>query len=203
METSHLRCVDQLDFRNNRKQLLGSYLLRFLGAFLFGFLFQYFLNVFRTDLGLAALLNIEIEGIAAVWSVFLLILNVILVLYLHELVHAAVYYASSGQAPRLGMRGLVIFAAAPDKLISRRAMLINAWAPFVVISLLGFGLMIFVPEPFLSWVFIPTLVNAAASGGDFMVVYFVLKQARHTLYRDVGDIISAMEKLPYPKKAAG
>lgn len=145
---------------------------------------------------MSELLSIKIMGVSAIWSVFLLILNVILVLYLHELVHAAVYCISSGQKPRIGMRGLVIYAAAPDKLVSRTWMLINAMAPFVVISLMGFFLMLSVPEQLLSWVFIPTLVNAAAAGGDFMVVFFVLKHSRETQYQDVGDIISALEVNP-------
>ncbi len=203
MKTAYLQVTDQLDFRNNRRQLLGSYLLRLAGVFLFGFLFQYLLNTLRGEFSMATLLNIEIEGVGAVWSILLLILNVLLVLYLHELIHAAVYYFGSGQSPRIGMRGLVIFAAAPDKLISRNVMLINAWAPFAVISLMGLVLMQSVPEQALSWVFMPTLVNAAAAGGDFMVVYFVLKHSRQTQYRDVGDIIDALEKRPVVEQKAG
>jgi hypothetical protein len=49
----------------------------------------------------------------------------------------------------------------------------------------------------------PTLVNAAAAGGDFMVVYFVLKHSRQTQYRDVGDIIDALEKRPVVEQKAG
>lgn len=199
MDTTHFQVIDHLDFRNNRKQLIGSYVLRFTGIFFFGFLFQFLLNVFRGEFSIATLVSIEIEGLAALWSIVLLVLNIVLVLYLHELVHAAVYYFSSRQTPRIGMRGLVIFAAAPDKLISRNVMLINAIAPFVTISLLGFGLMLSVPEQALAWIFILTLVNAAASGGDFMVVYFVLKHSPQTQYRDVGDIISALKSLPVIK----
>lgn len=200
METASLQVSDQLDFRNNRKQLIGSYVLRFAGGFFFGLLFQYLLNTLRGALSMAALLSIQIEGLAAIWSIFLLTINTFAVLYLHELVHAAVYFFSSRQKPRIGMRGLVIFAAAPDKLISRNVMLINALAPIFIISLLGFGLMLSVPEQVLPWVFIPTLVNAAASGGDFMVVYFVLKHNPQTQYRDVGDIISALESWPVMKQ---
>ena len=200
MDTTHLQVIDQLDFRNNRKQLIGSYVLRFSGVFFFGLFFQYLLNVVRGEFSLTTLGSIEIEGVAAVWSIILLVLNIVLVLCLHELVHAAVYYFSSRQTPLIGMRGLVIFAAAPDKLISRNVMLINALAPVFIFSLLGFGLMLNVPEQALAWVFIPTLVNAAASGGDFMVVYFVLKHNPQTQYRDVGDIISALESWPVMKQ---
>jgi hypothetical protein len=56
--------------------------------------------------------------------------------------------------------------------------------------------MLNVPKEALSWIFIPTLVNAAAAGGDFMVVFFVLKHSRETQYQDVGDIISALEVRP-------
>ena len=203
MHTTPLQVIDQLDFRNNRRQLLSSYLIRLAGVFLFGFLFHYLLNTIRGEFSMATLLNVEIERVGAVWSILLLMLDIVLVLYLHELVHAAVYYLSNGQKPRIGMRGLVIYAAAPDKLISRNVMLINAWAPFIVISLLGFLLMLIVPEQALAWVFIPTLVNAAAAGGDFMVVYFVLKHSRQTQYRDVGDIIDALEVTSSHQRAAG
>lgn len=123
----------------------------------------------------------------------LLIVNVIGILFLHELTHAGFYYYTKRQMPEIGIRGFVIYAAAPNQVISRKEILINAIAPFIIISLLGFVAMTFFSPTIISWVFIPTLVNAAASGGDFMTIRFASKQSKTTYFNDVGDIIYALQ----------
>ncbi len=115
------------------------------------------------------------------------------VLYLHEMIHAAVFCFTHGQKPKIGMRGFVIFAAAPQQILTKNQVIVNAMAPFTIISIIGLSLVLFMPGSYFSWIFIPTLVNAAAAGGDFMTVYFVKKHPKTIRYNDVGDILYALK----------
>lgn len=184
--------IGTLDFRNNKSELLISYLLRLLGVVFFGYIFYLVANFLNNDTPFRELVSIEILGVAPIFSIFLCVVDVAFVLFLHELIHALVYYVTNKQNPRFGMRGWVIYAAAPNQLITKRNIIINALAPFVVISFLGLSLLTLVPVQFASWIFLPTLVNAAAAGGDFMVVYFALKHSKEIQYNDKGDIIYAL-----------
>lgn len=191
-----LKKVDALDFRNNKTQLIESYLLRMIGVVVFGMLFMLWISLITPNpsMKLETLLNIEIANLPPVVSILFIILDVILVLYLHELIHASVFYITHKQHPKIGMRGFVIFAAAPSHLLARHQLVINALSPFFVISTFGASILFFIPTDWIAWIFIPTVVNAAASGGDFMAVVWALRHDKHVVYNDDGDIITAYSK---------
>ncbi len=190
---TNLRQIDSLDFRNNKQHLLFSYVLRLIGVVLFGLLFLFITKAIKnsSEVSLLHLVNIQIPSVPAFVSILLVALDVILVLYLHELIHAAVVFITHKQKPHIGIRGFVIFAAAPDKILTKTQFIVNAMAPFTVISLIGVALIFLLPQPLLSWVFIPTVVNAAAAGGDFMAVIWALKQPPNAVFIDYGDTTNA------------
>ena len=190
----HYKTVDALDFRNNKGQLIISYLIRGAGILIFGCLLYAYVLVTQERVSFTQLISIEIAGIPAWGSILLLVVNISLVLYLHELIHASVFFLTHGQLPRIGWRGWTIFASAPEHVLSGRSLIINALAPFTIISAVGVILLGYVPLTYSPWVFIPTLVNAAASGGDFMAVWFVARQKQEIQFNDQGDIIYALEK---------
>ncbi|MFO7943893.1 MAG: metalloprotease family protein [Anaerolineales bacterium] len=68
-------------------------------------------------------------------------------------------------------------------------------APFTVISLLGLLLIAVLPPAVLAWVFIPTVINAAASGGDFLLIHWMRKQPAEARYEDTGDALTAYKPL--------
>lgn len=188
-----MTAIDTLDFRHNTSQLMVSYALRLVGVFVFGLLFVGWMSVIRPNLSTSVetLLNIKLANVPAVVSIVLLIVDVVVVLYAHELVHAVAFYMTHRQVPKIGMRGFVIFAAAPSHLLTRHQLVVNALLPLVVISLLG-GLALWaVPAPLIAWIWIPTVVNAAAAGGDIMAVAWAMKHEKNALYHDDGDIITA------------
>lgn len=194
-----LKQIDSLDFRNNKRQLIISYLLRLIGIVIFGLLFFFIVKNIKNNnlITLKNLLNIEIQSQSEVVSIILITVDVIFILYLHELIHALVFLLTHKQKPQIGIRGFIIFSAAPDKILTKYQLSINALAPITVITVIGFVLIYFIPQNNLSWVFIPTLVNAAASGGDFMTVVWVLKQPKKTKFIDVGDIITAYTEIKH------
>ena len=185
--------IDSLDFRNNKQQLILSYLLRISGVLIFGYLFFVIAeHLYKTDqVNFKKLFEIEIQSLPSIVSIILIIIDVVVVLYLHELIHAAVFYFTHKQKPKIGIRGFIIFAAAPNKILNKNQMITNAFAPFVVITLVGFLLMTLIPIDFSSWIFIPMVVNAAAAGGDFMTFYWILKQPKGAKFIDIGDITNA------------
>lgn len=185
--------IDKQDFRHDRSQLIFSYVFRMIAAIIFGALLYKYVGFIHEEADMKMLLNIELSNVPGVVSVILLVLDLILVLYIHELIHAGVYFSLRDQKPVIGIRGLIIFAAAPSQVISRKEILINAVAPLLLISTVGLVTMLFMPLRYISWIFIPTLANAAASAGDLMTIYFVMKQKAEVEFNDVGDIIYALK----------
>lgn len=185
--------ISTLDFRDNNQLVILSYALRALGAVIFGGLFYTAANTIHTEavLTFELLVNIAIAGVPDIVSIGLIVCAVIFVLGLHELVHASVFYVHIGAPPHIGIRGPIIFASAEGYLNARNAMIVNALAPFAVISVLGLLLMAVLPVSVLAWVFIPTVANAAAAGGDFMAVFWLLGLPRDTRIEDHGDLLIA------------
>ena len=186
---------DKLDFRNNKKQLRNSYLLRMSGLVLFGIMFFAIAQLHYNQLTVPKAFNLKIEGVHGFVSILLLIFDVVFVLYLHELVHASVFFATHKHKPQIGIKGFVIFAAAPNQILTKVQLITNALAPFTVISVVGIGLMLVIPIQHIAWIFIPTLVNAAAAGGDFMTVFFVKKYPKTYRYNDIGDILYVLKPI--------
>ena len=187
--------ISTLDFRDNQMLVIISYALRVLGAVIFGGLFYAAANAIHPDAGLTfeSLVTIAISDIPDIVSLGLIIFAVVFVLWLHELVHASVFYLHTGAPPRIGIRGPIIFASAKGYLNTRNAMIVNALAPFIVISVLGLLLMAIIPVTLLAWVFIPTVANAAAAGGDFMAVNWLIGLPHGTKIEDQGDLLIAYD----------
>jgi hypothetical protein len=188
-----LKKIDVIDFKNNKKQLISSYIYRGIGIVVFGAIFFLITILIHPNLSitLESFIGLSIPKISSIISIILIILDVIFVLYLHELIHALVFFISNGQKPKIGIRGFIIFAAAPEKLVKHNAMIINALSPFITISVIGIILISVLPTGVIPWIFIPTVINAAASGGDFMITAWIIKHKSNTVYQDDGDIITA------------
>ncbi|MDX1903835.1 MAG: DUF3267 domain-containing protein [Thermonemataceae bacterium] len=181
-----------IDFENNKLLLWQSYMYRVIGFLVFGLLFATILAKQKSiPLITSSFLDISLPIFQPFASIILISLDVILVLYLHELIHALVFYLSNRQKFTIGMRNGVIFAAAPEHLIAKRVMYINAFAPFVVISLLATIGLTFIKTDYIAWFYIPLVINAGASAGDFMIFIWMLQHKKTTLYKDKGGIIEA------------
>lgn len=188
--------ISKLDFRDNTQLMLISYGLRLIGAVVFSIAFYLIVQQMYPSqaVSLESLITIKLEGIPDIASIVLIIGAVVGVLWLHEMIHATVFFFHTGSSPQIGMRGPIIFASAVGYLNTRNAMIVNALAPFVVISLLGVLLMTVVPQQLLAWIFIPTVANAAAAGGDFMAVQWLLSLPKDSQIEDHGDVLIASQR---------
>lgn len=185
--------LDELNFGSDTGALVWSYALRLVGGVLFFFVFAQVARGVHPELPWvpSSFVEIGIPGIPGWVSVLLVVADVVVVISLHELVHASVFFFTEGAPPRIGVRGLIVYAEAPDYLSRRHAMIMNALAPFTVITALGVALIAALPVTALPWVFIATIVNAAAAAGDFMTVRFIVRQPRDALFHDTGDATTA------------
>jgi hypothetical protein len=145
----------------------------------------------NSDIGLKELISIEIKSFPTILSIILIVLDVVFVIFLHELIHASVVFLTHRQKPNIGIRGLIIYAAAPENVLTKAQFIMMALAPFVSISIIGCVLIFLVQQPFWPWIFIPIVVNAAAAAGDFMAVLWALKQAGNAKFIDEGDVTYA------------
>jgi hypothetical protein len=186
----------RLDFSADKSKLIVSYMIRLIGLFLFYYLFGGIITIIRPEIPFSfdTFLTISIANIPHWLSIIFIILVVMLVLYLHELVHASLFFLSQGVPPKIGINGPIIYAAASGYLNARSIMIINALTPFTVISVFGLILSAILPPSVLPWTFIPSAINAAAAGGDFIAVFWLIKLPAYAIIQDYGDILVAYEK---------
>lgn len=194
-EHQHATEISKLDFRDNKQLMLISYALRLIGAVAFSTVFYFIVQqLYPTQsISLESLITIKLEGGPDIISILLIVIAVVGVLWFHEMIHATVFFIHTGAPPHIGIRGPIIFASAVGYLNTRNVMIVNALAPFVVISMLGMLLLAVVPQGLLAWLFIPTVANSAAAGGDFMAVYWLLSLPKGSQIEDHGDVLIANE----------
>lgn len=187
----------KLDFRDNTQLMLLSYGLRIIGDVLFSILFFIIVQQIYTNdaIALESLITIKLINVPDIVSIVLIVIAIVSVLWLHELIHATVFFIHIGAPPHIGMNGPIIFSSAIGYMNTRNAMVINVLAPFIVISILGVLLMFIVPTSVLAWIFIPTVANPAAAGGDFMAVYWLLSLSDDTQIEDHGDVLIAYDPI--------
>lgn len=176
-------------------KVTASYFYRAIGIIVFTFLF-YFISVLLRNESSPALsnyLNIQINGLDVWLSYLFIIADVLIVLYLHELIHASVFFISSKVKPKIGIKGVLIFASSEGILYKKNIMILNALAPFFVITLFGLICISIINTQFLFWIFLPVVVNAAASSGDFMASNWLRSLPNDVLIEDKGYILTAYQ----------
>lgn len=108
----------------------------------------------------------------------------------HEALHGlAIRWA--GHNPRFGMKldKGVLYATAENALFPRNHFVIVALAPLVVMTLVGMGLMIAVPDTVGYYVGLVVALNAAGAVGDLWMTAVVLRYPPVALVRDEADSI--------------
>ncbi|MFW5713800.1 MAG: DUF3267 domain-containing protein [Brevefilum sp.] len=178
-----------LDLNKNVKLAIGLNLASLVLFVLFGVLFFGLLSLARP--GLMFEEDFVTSGLFASESIFtrflffaLLYLGMIV---LHEVVHGLFFWLFTKDRPKFGFRGLYAYAGAPDWYLAKWPYLIVGLAPLVLISVVGFIAMLFVP---IQWVF-PILffitLNASGAVGDIYAFFWILPMPNGILVQDIGD----------------
>jgi hypothetical protein len=111
---------------------------------------------------------------------------IVLVLPLHELIHGLAI-RHFGHKPRYGVKRFVLFATSDGALFRRAEFIRIALAPLAVITVIGGGLMLFLPPNVGSWVGWAVVVNAAGAIGDLWMTSVTLRYDPSVLIRDEED----------------
>jgi hypothetical protein len=161
--------------------IVGTVLLVFFGWFFFSLL-----RLIRPDYVNA--LNLLISGLGDVLKVIGALLAITLVMVvLHEGLHGLVFWLITRHRPSFGFRGYYAFAAAPGWYIPRNPYLLVSLAPFVLISVIGLGLMAVVPDGFIPPLLLLVSMNGAGAVGDLMVAGWLLVKPAYFMVQDYGD----------------
>lgn len=133
--------------------------------------------------------TLGLGGIVLIIAV--LIAATVVMVVIHEGVHAIGFWLITHDRPQLGFRGMYAFAGAADWYLPRMPYLFVALGPLVVITLAGLALILIVPEGLIPLLFFIIVFNASGAIGDLAVFGWLLTQPASTFIRDTGDAFSA------------
>lgn len=173
----------------NRNLIIGMNVTGVLLLFVFGWLFWGMAALLTPQL---FLLQLQIFFSAMRISTVLIIIG--LVVLLHELCHALLFWLFSRERPQIGFNLLYAYAAAPNWYFTRRQFVLIGLAPVLLLTLAGFLAMPWVSVVTTSHLVLALTVNAAGAIGDFIVVIWALGQPADILLRDEGTAVAAYKK---------
>ncbi len=108
-------------------------------------------------------------------------------IFLHEAIHGLFFWLFTGGRPKFGFRGFYAYAAAPDWFIPKQAYLIISLTPLVVISVVGFGLMLILPPAWVLPILLLVTMNASGAVGDLYAFFWLLLKPKGLYIQDFGD----------------
>lgn len=181
--------VAELNLSEDMKVLLllnfGSLVL----FVLFGVSFIWLLQALRPEIGAGiasfSLAFFDMDNFI-VWIVALLVIIFVMV-FLHEAIHGLLFWFFTGSRPKFGFKGAFAYAAAPDWYIAKPAYTVIGLAPLVVISLLGFAVLLAAPSQWILPVLLLITMNASGAAGDIYTIWWVLKKPESAMVQDFGD----------------
>jgi hypothetical protein len=180
----HYTLVWELDIKNGTRlniilQIAGLGWMLLAGALLTGGV-----NWIRPDLGHAIALA---EGFPALAILGLLLVNMIITISLHELVHGLFFWLFSKHPVHFGVGPGYAFAGMPGWFFPRGQYLLIGLAPLVLLSGLGLAACAIVPLSWLAAVLTGMIINAGGAIGDMYVCLRISREGPQALIKDTGD----------------
>ena len=189
INTGHIRKLEEIELlepEQLRPLALLSLLMLLIGAIFFGLLnyVAYTLQAHSTP------------GIKGGWSLLLWILiniiGYILILPIHELIHAAAFVLWGGK-PYFGAKlPYALYCGAKNQLFHRNQYFVVGLAPLVVITLAGIIFTLISPL-LASYTLFATIGNISGAAGDVWVVRRLLRRPRSILVEDTQSGYRAWE----------
>lgn len=188
-----LRRVGTLDPKGDKRARAISFAMRFFAVLVFVPLFA----------GVAMMIHPTVrDDPATLWTInggssspllayAVLVVEMVALLLLHEAIHLLVYRIGGVDSARLRIDGLTPTVGAEGWYTRRVAMIFNAAAPFFDISVVGVLLFLIVSPPRIAWVYIPVVVNAAVSVGDYITIAWLLLLPRGSWISGDGSALIA------------
>ena len=117
----------------------------------------------------------------------LLLLDVIVLVILHEGVHGLCFWLITGKRPVFSIGPGYAAAAAPQSLLAKKPYLITALSPLVVLTVLGLILIPVIPSGWLFYLGLFIVMNVSGAVGDLWVALSLLPRKEPLLIQDFGD----------------
>lgn len=178
--------IKDYDLRKNPKAMLA---LNGLGLILFivsGLLLQIYLSFVRPTGQEVPSFSVSNMGQVA-WIVLLLILDMVLMLLLHEGVHGFCFWRITGKRPVFSLGPGYAAAALPDTFIRRGPYMITALAPLIFLTFVGILILPFIPSGWVFHVGLIVVMNFSGSVGDLWVAAGLTRAPASVLVQDMGD----------------
>lgn len=176
--------LSTLDFSRNFRAVMTINILAILFFFVSGSFF------FRLSLFIRP--ELEDAGVIQGASILQLVTTFVLVLILHELVHALFFSLITGENPKFGLKGFYFYVAAPEWYIPKSAYLLINLAPILFISLIGLIVILFIPVNFVPLMLFSLAVNVASGTSDIFITGWLIRSPKKTLVNDSGNIFSLL-----------
>ncbi len=177
-----------VDFHKSRALALAVNLMGIILFVPFYLIFSYIaLRLFTTGQADLFLYHREFAD-ASGGQTALFLVAVLIVVALHEGIHGLCFFLCTGERPVFGFKSVFFYAGAPGWYIRRDCYLIVVLSPLVLITIIGFTLLSFVPESLASLVLLAFTANAAGASGDLWVAMKLLRTPRRTYVHDTGIV---------------
>ncbi|MDA3949781.1 MAG: metalloprotease family protein [Spirochaeta sp.] len=172
-----------IDLRNDKRTRNIVFFLRLFSVVFFVPLFAGVPLTFRYQAGFDPIYLWEfgLAGIPWLASFVLLGLAVYVVVVVHELLHAGALYAMGSRSVVFKIEGISPRSYDESTSLTRFGTLVYAATPFLVGSVVGVLFLLWVPDEYISWAFLPTVANGVISAADFVLVAWLMGVPRDGL----------------------
>jgi len=174
---------------NLRKNLRAMIILNLVGFTLFlaaAYLMPFYIRLVRPQD--SAGISGSISGFVEMGKfLFLLLLDVFLLIILHEGVHGVCFWLITKNRPKFFIGPGYAAAASPNSLISKKPYLVTALSPLVVLTVVGLILIPFVSSGWLFYLGLFVVMNISGAVGDLWVAGSILPLPTTLLIQDFGD----------------
>jgi hypothetical protein len=187
------RKTGEFDIKKDMRLLVKLNVAGF-GLFVLAIILLTIYNNFFHPSGGAA--GFEFSSVGAVLGgIGLLLLDVGLMLVLHEAVHGIFFWLFTSRPPKVGIGMGYAFAAAPGWYLPRGRYLVIGLGPVVLLTLTGLALVPFASGDFLFLLNTFIVRNFSGAVGDLWVVGWLLRRSPAALIQDFGDRIEVYESV--------
>jgi hypothetical protein len=125
----------------------------------------------------------------ALMAIGKLLLTIVLVLMLHEGIHALFFWLFSKQKPVVGFKGAYAYAAMPGWYFPRNQYILIGISPLILITFLGVFFLAIFPISLLNLVLVALIINTSGAVGDLFVVIWLMTKPSETFAHDKIDSI--------------
>ena len=120
-------------------------------------------------------------------QILILLLITFVMVFLHEGIHGLFFWLFTKQKPKFGFKLVYAFAGAPGWYITKWPYLIIGIAPLIVITIIGFAVMLILPEGWILPILLFITINAGGAAGDIYTVFWLLTKPEDILVHDSGE----------------